>query len=61
MDLEKGKWFLAKLETLMIQKTTHLTYTQLKEDFEKQFDDFELFWYSKPIDKLREKDLLLLL
>jgi len=61
MDLEKGKWFLNKLENRMMQETTPLTYKQLKDDFENQFEEFELFWYSKSIDKLREKDLLLLL
>jgi len=61
MDLEKGKWFLSLLEKRMMIESNPLTYYQLKDDFEKQFDTFELFWYSKSIDKLREKDLLLLL
>ena len=32
----------------------------LKSDFEKEAEDFELFWYAKPMDKLRENGLLVL-
>jgi ABC-type phosphate/phosphonate transport system substrate-binding protein len=34
------------------------TISDLKTDFESKFDDFELFWYSKPINQLREAGLL---
>ena len=32
----------------------------LKHDFETHFEDFELFWFSKPIKTLRETGLLIL-
>ncbi|MFT4684507.1 MAG: hypothetical protein ACI863_001111, partial [Flavobacteriales bacterium] len=36
------------------------SFGHLKTDFEKQFEDFELFWYSKPIHVLRAHSLLVL-
>jgi hypothetical protein len=30
----------------------------LKADFEENFEDFELFWHSKPMLKLRDYGLL---
>ena len=36
--------------------------SQKKDDvFELNFDDFELFWYSKPIQTLRENGVILVL
>ena len=32
----------------------------IKNDFETQLEDFELFWYSKPVNTLREFGLLVL-
>jgi len=58
MDPQKGGWILDLLDKLTLSDTYVLTFSQLKEDYEKQFDDFELFWYSKPILSLRENGLL---
>ena len=33
---------------------------QTSKDFETHFENFELFWYSKPINVLRDKGLLVL-
>ena len=35
-------------------------YQEVKADFELHLEDFELFWYSKPIKTLREFGLLVL-
>ena len=60
LEKEKAIWLIITLETISIynQKTT--TFSQLKADFETQFEDFELFWYTKPIATLREFGLLVL-
>ena len=60
MDKEKGEWFLDVLKRLSIHEENFLTFAKLKTDFENHFDDFELFWYSKPINILREHGLLVL-
>lgn len=58
-EKEKGEWLLHILKKLSPKKKP-MTFTQLKADFEKSFDDFELFWYSKPVHVLRENGLLVL-
>lgn len=60
LEKKKGEWLLDVLEEISVQKGNSITYTQLKQNFEHQFDDFELFWYSKPIKKLRNYGLLVL-
>lgn len=60
LEKERGEWLLEILNDLSIKSESILTFTQLKENFEKQFDDFELFWYSKPIGILRGNGLLVL-
>lgn len=54
LEEEKGVWLLEKLALLSLQNKTLLTLQQLKNDYENNFSDFELFWFSKPILKLRE-------
>ena len=60
MEKEKGKWFLKILCKLSINEENFLTFGNLKTEFENHFDNFELFWYSKPINKLREIGLLVI-
>ena len=57
---DKGEWLLNKLKELAKNENGLVTFSQLKKDFESQFSDFELFWYSKPIHILRERGLLVL-
>ena len=58
-EKEKGMWLLEILEQLSPQNKPK-SFGNLKTDFEKQFKDFELFWYSKPIHVLRAHSLLVL-
>jgi len=58
LDKEKGEWFVNALEKISIHNNEYKTFEQLKTDFEKSFDDFELFWNSKPILSLRKQGLL---
>ncbi|NEW79530.1 MAG: radical SAM protein [Gelidibacter sp.] len=60
MEKENGEWFLQILERLSVYNNESLTFGQLKMDYETQFGDFELFWYSKPINSLRAHGLLVL-
>ncbi|MCF6132609.1 B12-binding domain-containing radical SAM protein [Flavobacterium wongokense] len=59
LEKEKADWFLKSLDLLSLSNEKAVTFSQLKTDFEKQFDDFELFWYSKPVLTLREFGLLI--
>lgn len=60
LEKEVGEWLLKTLELISVSNDKLLTIAQLKENFETSFDDFELFWFSKPIDKLRQFGLLVL-
>ena len=55
-----GQWLLKILPKLSLRESKVTTLSELKADFESQFDDFELFWFSKPVQALRTSGLLLL-
>ena len=59
VEKDKGLWLLDCLEQITPQHKPQ-SFKQLKISFENQFEDFELFWYSKPIDTLRGYGLLVL-
>jgi len=56
----EGEWLSGMLQKAMVSNAGIQTFQQIKADFELQFEDFELFWYSKPINILRESGLLVL-
>ena len=60
LEKEKAEWLIAVLELTSVYNLSIQTFGQLKESFESQFEDFELFWYSKPIATLRQFGLLVL-
>ncbi len=60
IEKEKGDWLLKTLETISVHNDKTNIFSVLKTDFENNFDDFELFWYSKPINTLRNFGLLVL-
>ena len=61
IEKDKAEWLIKILETISLNASNSIqTFVQIKTDFETQFEDFELFWYSKPINTLREFGLLVL-
>lgn len=60
VDQQKGEWLLAQLCLWSVHSSTNTTIGQVKADFETQFEDFELFWFSKPMSKLKDFGLLIL-
>lgn len=60
LDREQGQWFFEQLERMSIYSSNNSTIAELKSDFESKFDDFELFWYSKPMNQLREAGLIVI-
>ena len=60
LEKEKGTWLIQTLEKISITSNSKLTFSQLKADYETNLEDFELFWYSKSINSLREIGLLVL-
>jgi hypothetical protein len=60
MEIQKGQWFLEKLEVLNVQNTKPITLGVLKNSYEQTFEHFELFWQSKAVQTMREQGLLVL-
>jgi len=57
---EEGEWLTSILSKISISNAKNYTFQEVKNDFETTLEDFELFWYSKPINTLREFGLLVL-
>lgn len=60
LEKDKADWLIKTLELLNVSNEKTATFAQLKSSFENHFDDFELFWHSKPINTLRGFDLLVI-
>ena len=59
IDKEKGYWLLSILDKLTPQQQA-MSFKQVKSEYEIHFEDFELFWFSKPIRGLFKHGLLVL-
>ncbi|KAF2342401.1 B12-binding domain-containing radical SAM protein [Flavobacterium tistrianum] len=57
---EEGEWLLSILSKIAVSGSKGYTFQEVKNDFETELEDFELFWYSKPVNTLREFGLLVL-
>ncbi|MFK7900259.1 MAG: radical SAM protein [Cyclobacteriaceae bacterium] len=60
LEKEIAQWLVPILEKIAVSSNKIITIAQLKIDYEKTFPSFEQFWYSEPIDTLREHGLLVL-
>jgi hypothetical protein len=56
----EGEWLVATLEKTNVYNPKSYSFQDLKIDFETHLENFELFWYSKPVNTLREFGLLVL-
>jgi hypothetical protein len=57
---KEGLWLVALLDKIRIAGDKVYTFQEVKADFEIEMENFELFWYSKPINTLRDYGLLVL-
>ena len=58
---EVGKWLMAQIPEISINKSLLTTFGELEKSFEQQTgEDFVLFWNSTAIKQLRENGLLML-
>ena len=60
VNKNEGEWLVEMLKKLSVSNSKTYSFNELKTDFETALDDFELFWYSKPIHILRDFGLLVL-
>lgn len=61
LDKEKASWLIKILNENSIESSKKPSLLQLKNQFEEHFEDFELFWFSKPIQQLKENGVILTL
>jgi hypothetical protein len=59
MNKEEGVWLVEILNKIAIFNTKLYTLQELKSDFEMNFENFELFWFSKSVVTLRSYGLLM--
>lgn len=59
MDAEKAKWLLNIFDEFSLKNAKKVTVQNLKTQFEENFEDFELFWFSKPMQELKANGIIL--
>ena len=57
LNADLANWVLKQLDELKVSPST---FGKMKKSFEQEFDDFEIFWYSKPMNLLCDAGLLIL-
>jgi hypothetical protein len=60
MNKEHGDWLVEMLNKIAVSNTKIYTLQEIKSDFETAFEDFELFWFSKPLLTLMDYGLLII-
>ena len=53
-----GEWLLQMLDQTSVSKAKTYSFQEIKSDYETDMENFEMFWYSKPVNTLREFGLL---
>jgi hypothetical protein len=59
LDSPKGQWLVNLLPTIM-PKAAPRSLSDIKQSYDVQFSDFDVFWDSGPINEMREQGLLTL-
>lgn len=59
LEQEKAEWLIKVFSENPVDSSKKITLQQLKIQFEEIFEDFELFWFSKPIQKLKDNGVIL--
>lgn len=61
LSKKNGEWLKELLQLIAISNTKLFTFQEVQEHYQKTLEeDFEPFWYSKPINTLRDFGLLVL-
>ena len=59
LEQEKAEWLIQILEKNSFENTKLTILGQLKIQYEEYFEDFELFWLSKPVQQLKQNGIIL--
>ena len=60
LEAKQSMWLIETLERVSIFEGKLQLFSNVKTDFETHFNNFELFWYAKPMRVLRANGLLVL-
>ena len=60
LDSERLLWLSETLKAMTPQNESTMSYADFRKSYESQFDDFLLFWFEKPMERLREAGLLVI-
>lgn len=60
INKNEGEWLVEALNKISVSNSKTYSFNELKTDFETDLEDFELFWYSKSINTLKNFGLLVL-
>lgn len=61
LQASKAQWLMKVMAENPAENARKVTLQELKSSFETSFEDFELFWFSKPVQILRRSGVILLL
>ena len=59
LEKDKANWLMKIFAENSTENPKKITLQQLKTQFEEIFEDFELFWFSKPLQQLKENGVIL--
>ncbi|SHL72002.1 B12-binding domain-containing radical SAM protein [Chryseobacterium polytrichastri] len=59
LEQDKAEWFIKVLQENSTDNAKKITLQQLKTQFEENLEDFELFWFSKPMQQLKDNGVVL--
>lgn len=61
VDLDEGhaEWLMKMFNEYSVENMKKPALQQLKAHFEENFENFELFWFSKPMQQLKENGVIL--
>ncbi len=59
LEQEQAEWLMHVFKENAIENLKKPTLQQLKENFEEKLEDFELFWFSRPMQQLKENGVIL--
>lgn len=59
LEQEKAEWLIKVLQENSTDNAKKITLQQLKTQFEENLEDFELFWFSKPMQQLKDNGVVL--
>ncbi|WP_027385402.1 B12-binding domain-containing radical SAM protein [Chryseobacterium gregarium] len=59
LDQAQAEWLIKMFQDHSTENQKKVTLQQLKLNFEENFENFELFWFSKPMQQLKDNGVIL--